>query len=324
MKPQQPLPRRAFLWQFAPVCAALLLVGSVISGSLAAEPSAQTTAKTVRLLTVGNSFSGNAMRYMPDLAKAGGHTLILRQASIGGGSMAQHWERVERYQKDPQDTKATYNGKSLQQMLEAEEFDVVTIQQYSFISHDVSTYRPFAKNLFDFIKKLRPNANVLVHQTWAYRCDDPRFTKPSDKPGEPTSQKAMYEALTKAYETIATELGTMIIPVGDAFYIVDSDPVRGFKPDPAFDRAKAEFPALPDQKHSLHAGLRWTEKDGKRSLGYDGHHAGVAGQYLGACVFYEVLFGESVVDNRFVPKELDADFAKFLQETAHKAIQKRR
>jgi hypothetical protein len=312
-------------------CAAVVFVANVSLLCLAGEPIAQDAgkpagapAKTVRLLTVGNSFSQNAVRYLRDLATAGGNALVLRQADIGGGQMAQHWDRVERYQKDPQDPKATYNGKSLQQMLEAEEFDVVTIQQYSFISHDVSTYRPFARNLFDFIKKLRPKANVLVHQTWAYRCDDPRFTKPSSKPGEPATQQAMYEALTKAYETIAGELGTKIIPVGDAFHMVDSDPVQGFKPDPAFDRAKVEFPALPEQKHSLHAGWRWsTDKDGKHALAYDGHHAGVAGQYLGACVFYEVLFGESVVGNRFMPKEIDADFAKFLQETAHKAVQKR-
>ena len=46
----------------------------------------------------------------------------------------------------------------------------------------------------------------------------------------------------------------------------------------------------------------------------DGHHADVAGQYLGGCVFYEVLFGASVVGNAFIPPGLDAAEARYLQE----------
>jgi len=46
----------------------------------------------------------------------------------------------------------------------------------------------------------------------------------------------------------------------------------------------------------------------------------MAGEYLGACVFYEVLFGDIVVGNTFVPSGLDSAYAKFLQETAHQAV----
>ena len=61
-------------------------------------------------------------------------------------------------------------------------------------------------------------------------------------------------------------------------------------------------------------------KDGKSALGMDGHHANMAGEYLGACVWYEVLFGESVVGNTFITPGLDKTYARFLQETAHKAV----
>lgn len=54
----------------------------------------------------------------------------------------------------------------------------------------------------------------------------------------------------------------------------------------------------------------------------DGHHANTAGEYLGACVFYEVLFGDSVVGNTFIPSGLGSAYAKFLQETAHQTVQK--
>jgi hypothetical protein len=62
------------------------------------------------------------------------------------------------------------------------------------------------------------------------------------------------------------------------------------------------------------------QKDGKTAPGMDGHHANMAGEYLGACVWYEVLFGESVVGNSFVAPGLDKAYGRFLQETAHKAV----
>ena len=53
----------------------------------------------------------------------------------------------------------------------------------------------------------------------------------------------------------------------------------------------------------------------------DGHHANAAGKYLGACVFYEFLFGENVERNSIVPKDLAADDAWYLQQTAHRAVE---
>jgi hypothetical protein len=41
-------------------------------------------------------------------------------------------------------------------------------------------------------------------------------------------------------------------------------------------------------------------------------------------VWYEVLFGESVVGNAFVPAGLDTDYARFLQATAHRAVDEAR
>jgi hypothetical protein len=40
-------------------------------------------------------------------------------------------------------------------------------------------------------------------------------------------------------------------------------------------------------------------------------------------VWYEVLFGESPIGLTFTPKGLDVEFARFLQETAHEAVQAR-
>lgn len=280
---------------------------------------------SVRLLTIGNSFSVNATRLLPPLVASAGRELIHHQAMIGGSSLAQHWNKVVRYEKEPRDPQAAYSTKrTLHDELRAEKWDFVTIQQYSLISHDATTYGPYDRWLRDYIAKLAPQAELLVHQTWAYRADDPRFTRPPTKPGTPTTQFAMYRALTNAYEETATELGLRMLPVGDAFFLADSDSLWRFQPDRRFDPATAQFPALPQERHSLHVGWQWKRaRDGKRTLRMDGHHANLAGEYLGACVFYEMLFDASVLEVPYVPAGLDAAYARFLRETAHRAVQRR-
>jgi len=306
------IPRR-FLLSLLVLCAPLCF----------AEAPAQT--KTVRLFTVGNSFSQNATHYLGDLAKAAGDTLILRTANVGGSSMELHWSKVQAFEKDPADKLGLYTGgKSLKDSLAAEHWDFVTFQQASIKSHDLATYRPFAKQLSDYIRQHAPGATLLLHETWEYRVDDPRFSAKDPKPGEPKSQDEMYAGLSAAYAAIAKELGVRRMPVGDAFHIANRDPQWGFRPSATpFDSKKAKPGELPDQTHSLNVGWNWKKgKDGKMTLGMDGHHANMAGEYLGACVWYEVLFGKSVENNTFVPKGLDAEYAKFLRATAHLAVKK--
>lgn len=280
--------------------------------------------KTVRLLTIGNSFSRNATNHLDDLAKAGGHTLIHRPIVVGGASLELHATRAQKHEADPSDKAGLYtNGRSLKDELLAEKWDFVTIQQASIKSHDPATYQPFADWLAAYIAKHAPTAKLLVHQTWAYRVDDPRFTKPSGKPGEPKTQEEMYRGLTNAYRLLAEKLDAGLLPVGDAFFLADTDAKWGFRPDAAFDPKSAKQPALPVQTHSLHVGWRWVKpkEGGEARLTMDGHHANLAGEYLGACVWYEVLFGESAVGNPYVPEGNEVGYAaQFLQETAHRAV----
>lgn len=297
---------------------AVLLV--LLQASLWADETPRREPKTVRLLTVGNSFSQNATKYLGDLTKAAGNVLVHQPIVVGGASLELHWGRAALHESDPLDPGGLYGKRSLKQELTAQAWDFVTIQQASIKSHDVATYRPFARQLHDYIRQHAPKAEVLVHQTWAYRRDDPRFAVAAPKPGEPATQADMYRMLTAAYATIATELGVRRIPVGDAFFLADTDANWGFQPDGEFD-FQAEPTTLPIQTHSLHVGWRIAKQpDGTRKLTMDGHHANTAGEYLGACVWYEVLFGESAVGNEFVVPGLEKAFARFLQETAHQAV----
>lgn len=312
--------------RFARRLAAALLLALTAIGPANAQPAAAGAAnsttpakgKTVRLFTVGNSFSQNAMRFLPDLATAAGHTLVLKTANLGGCSLERHWTIAEKAEANPQDPAGRIYGKSLRELLESGTWDFVTIQQYSFISNDTATYRPYARNLHDYIKKHAPAAEVLMHETWAYRDDDPRFRDPK----LPYTKKQMYDELSRAYRTIAGELGIRVIPVGDAFFRADTDPQWGYKADPNFDPKSATQPNLPVQEHSLHVGWRWIKdaKTGVTKLSIDGHHANENGCYLAGCVWLEFLFGESAVGNKFLPKGMTAETAAYLQKVAHETV----
>lgn len=301
------------------------LLPALLSLAVASIPvTSPAEGNTVRLLTIGNSFSRNATNHLDDLAKAGGHTLIHRPIVVGGASLELHATKAQKHEAAPGDKGGLYaNGRSLEDELLAEKWDYVTIQQASIKSHDPATYRPFADWLAAFIRKNAPTATLLFHQTWAYRVDDPRFSRPSDKPGEPKTQEEMYRGLTNAYRSLAKELGAGILPVGDAFFFADTDPKWGFQADTSFDPKGAKPPALPDQTHSLHVGWRWAKpsEGGEVKLSMDGHHANLAGEYLGSCVWYEILFGTSSVGNPYIPKGIEAEYAGFLQETAHRAVE---
>lgn len=296
---------------------AVLLVAVACSSLVHAEP------KTVRLLTIGNSFADNALTWLPRIAEAADHQLIVGKANLGGCSLERHWNHVAAYEQDPQSTEGSpYQGgkSSLKDLLTREQWDFVTIQQVSYQSHDPATYQPFADNLYAYIRRHAPTARILVHQIWAYRVDDPRF-KPANEGKEPHTHAVMYQQVRDAYHALAGHLDVQVLPSGDAMYRADVNPDWGYRVDAAFDPTTAKYPALPDQTHSLHAGWSWSRQaDGSQQLRMDGHHASSAGKYLLGCVWFESFFGESVVGNSFVPDGIDADYAAFLQQTAHTTV----
>src|SRR4051812_21030564 len=95
----------------------LALVPLLLAGGLRAEQPTPGKTKTVRLVTVGNSFSQNATRYLDDLVKAKGHTLIHRPLAIGGASMEVHWDKAQLHEKDTKDVRGLYGKKSLREEL---------------------------------------------------------------------------------------------------------------------------------------------------------------------------------------------------------------
>lgn len=305
-------------------CRMKLVIAAVIALlSLQSDSCLQAESKTVRLLTIGNSFAENSLTYLPRIVESAGHKLVVGRANLGGCTLERHWKHAAQYESNPNSAEGSpYGGgkHSLKEMLTKDEWDFVTIQQVSFKSHDLQTYQPFADNLHSYIRKHAPNATILVHQIWAYRIDDPRF-KPANEGREPHTHAVMYQQVRQAYHTLAGKLNLKVLPSGDAMYRADTDQNWGYRIDSRFDFQNPTYPDLPDQTHSLHAGWHWRkQQDGTWELRMDGHHASAAGKYLLGCVWFETFFNENVVGNSYVPTGIDSKYVEFLQQTAHETV----
>jgi hypothetical protein len=277
-------------------------------------------ARTVRLFAIGNSFSQNVLTYLPQLAREGGHELKVGHAYSGGFSLRQHWAGIEADLANPNDPAGKLyqsKKKSLREMLSEGTWDVVTIQQASINSFEAESYQPYAQKLYAFIKKLQPQAEVVVHQTWAYRWDHSLYN--STRPGRPKIEREMWEQARTAARQTATTLGLRVIPTGDAFWKITSDPQWAYKKDTTFDYKNAIEPALPNQNTSIHTGWRWKNKE----FGLDAVHANPVGCYLGGLVWYGFLFNESYEKLTFVPPEVIAaspDYAARLRQVAWQVV----
>ena len=295
----------------------LLLTALCLVALGAAEPT-----NKLRLLVIGNSFSGNALQYFDEIVAAAGCTVEVKHLSIGGSPLQLHWTKAETALRDPQNIEAKYNqdgsGGTLLENLAKGPWDAVTIQQYSKIAHDPASYRPFADKLVALIRERAPQARICIQQTWAYRIDDPRFG--SGPKNDLPSAEEMHHRVRAAYLGVAKDLRLDVIPSGQAFQLAGTDATWGFKVDPLWSSKNAEFPNLPEQRHSLHVGWAWTKKDDKTTLGYDGHHANKTGEYLAGCVWFETLYRRTVVGNTFRPKEISAEDAAFLQQIAQRVV----
>ena len=170
----------------------------------------------MKILSIGNSFSDDAQRYLHEIAKAEGVEIETLNLCIGGCSLETHASHV----KDG--AKAYffhYNGDvecgdliTLQEGIAMRDWDIVTIQQVSVQSFKEDSYYPYIHEVMAYVREKLPNAKIYVHQTWAYEHGCPRVLEITDGRGA----EFMLEGLRGAYRRAKAEIGAeAIIPSGE-------------------------------------------------------------------------------------------------------------
>ena len=237
--------------------------------------------KSMKILSIGNSFSNDAHRYLHSLAKLEGEDIKTVNLYISGCSLQRHYDNMinDSYSYDFElNGQRTGTKISIKQALESEDWDVVTLQQASRFSWQYKSYSPYIEELSKYIKKLCPNAKIFIHQTWAYE-DGSNKLKEMVKL---KSSKQMLKKIAKCYRKIAKKIkADGIILCGEAM------------------------------SNALKFGMEKVHRDCF-------HASYGAGRYLLALCWYKALTGNDISNNNF--NDFDEPFSQKEREIVIKAV----
>lgn len=235
------------------------------------------------ILSIGNSFSDDAQRYLHRIARADGFDLKTVNLLIGGCTLSRHYrnmlseERAYILQVNGENTDFAV---SLKEALTNRDWDVITIQQSSRKSPYYDTYQPYLNKLSEYIRLFVPKAKLAVHQTWAYEDNSALL---NEEMGYKTHND-MFEDIKKAYNKAAEDIGAdFIIPSGELVYSLVNKCVGNTHRD----------------THHVSFGL---------------------GRYALGLLWYSVLSGNSVKDNTFsdFDEEITSSQIKIIKESVEK------
>ncbi len=168
-----------------------------------------------KILSIGNSFSNDAHRYISEIAKSYGEKVKTVNLYIGGCSLATHYKNMN---NDERAYEITFNGvptglhTSIKEALQSDEWDFVTMQQASHFSFEPKTYHPYIERLSEYVSYHAPNSKQIVHQTWSYEQGSDRL-----KSFGFSEQADMFNKLKSAYDSAAKAINAPVIPSGEMF-----------------------------------------------------------------------------------------------------------
>ena len=167
----------------------------------------------MNILSIGNSFSQDAQRYLHQIAMADGVDIRSFNLYIAGCPLSRHYRNMlskERVYMLEMNGNSTGFSVSLKEALLNRDWDVITVQQVSSQSPNYDTYQPYLDGLVEYIRRLVPKARIAVHQTWAYHNDSPRLETMGFK-----NSAEMFEKVEDAYNKMAEYIkADGIIPSG--------------------------------------------------------------------------------------------------------------
>lgn len=179
----------------------------------------------MEILSIGNSFSQDAHRYINKIASSAGCKINTYNLYIGGCSLSMHFRNML---SDSKKYSLEMNGEStgflvsLKEALLTRNWDVVTIQQASHESINYDYYQPYMNKIVEYVKEYVPKAKIAIHETWAYE-------EGSNKLGALgyTAQLDMYNALKAAYSYAKKDVKPDVyIPSGELLQVLLSSGIK--------------------------------------------------------------------------------------------------
>ncbi len=256
------------------------------------------------------------------LSAAGYEDVTLALVYYSGCSIQRHYEWMKESASNYEFRVIDKEGlhisadRSLMAALSEKKWDVISFDNNArtFGSGDIQTAleltEPYFGALFTQIQEMFPQARYLWHQVWAneigYKASFEIKTK--------EHRTRIYQAKRGLMHHMMKVYGIEGVPTGDAWEKVRDLPLFT-TPLPAFPKA---------ERFTLCSRMRKGEF--KDDFSHDGDIGG--GQYLNACVWFEILTGESCLGNPFRPRyeyngtdvSLTEEQIHVLQKAAHEAV----
>ncbi len=172
--------------------------------------------KTINVLSIGNSFSQDAQRYLHDLAASEGVPMETVNLYIGGCSLERHFRNMV---GDRRDYTLQADGHhiegfsmSIDEALTNRNWDVITLQQASHFSYQEDSYFPYIEELADYVCAMCPKAKILIYQTWGYETGSERIVNHGFE-----TYDEMFAKVKACYDKAAEVINADgIIPCGEA------------------------------------------------------------------------------------------------------------
>lgn len=257
----------------------------------------------LNILMIGNSYCYYYVEELYGMAKAAGIELFVCNVYYSGCPLNKHWEwwqndeRTYQYFETDETCRRKFDNFSLRQCLARENWDVITLQEGngSYRRNGLEGIRkevePLGK-LLEVIQKQFPESKYYWHCTWVPEVGN--YNASSNFRIETKEDEMAWQ---NAKITIAKEIldryALPYIPTGQAWAEARYNPVIGNR-----------------------LCLRKAKPD---DTSHDGDVGG--GQYLNACVWFEMLTGQSCIGNTYRPDyELSEEKIAILQQAAHKAV----
>lgn len=251
--------------------------------------------KTLNVLMIGNSFCFYYVQELYGMAYMAGYKLNLCNLYKAGCTVEEHWNWLQNdaanYDFWVTDSMGRRKHKTIQTSKEAlayAQWDVITLQQHfppsitQTTETAVAACTPYVKDLYDYLKTNHPNADLYWQETWAYEVGHSTVK-------DVQTQTVQQAGIIGASAILAEENGVTLIPSGHAWQSARADETIG------------DQLCLDDHAH-------------------DGDMGG--GQYLNACVWFEMLLRQSCIGNTWRPNDyhLNEKKALSLQQHAHDAV----
>ncbi|MBD1433269.1 DUF4886 domain-containing protein [Sphingobacterium sp. DN00404] len=247
----------------------------------------------VKILTIGNSFSEDAVEYyLYGLAKAAGKNIVIGNLFIGGATLDQHVQNAANNSAAYAYRKIEENGNkedtpntTIATALADEDWDYISFQQASPNSGQYNTFVTPLPALYNYVKgkATNPHVKYILHQTWAYAQNSTHAGFANYNKDQEIMHTAIVDAYNRATDLIDTEL---IVPAGTAI------------------------------------------QNGRTSIigdnfCRDGYHLDLnIGRYTASCTWFEAIFGETVIGNSYKPTALTDYETEIAQHAAHRAVVK--